>query len=101
MITLTVYYNKADDPETFEKRYIAEHMPLVEGWKAMTGQAFGRIATTVSGSVPFTHLFIGHWESAESLQADMASDATGPIMKNAGELAPEGFTAVTIEWLAS
>lgn len=101
MITMAVYYRQPEDAEAFEKRYIEGHLPLVDKYEHMQGRAFGKFTRNLVGTVPYSHLFIGHWTDKEAWKADLSSEAAKAASADAQTFATQGFDVAVIEWLES
>lgn len=99
MLTMAVYYRSPDDPETFEKRYLAEHLPLVDRYEHMKSRSFGKVSRVLQGEVAFSHLFVGHWDDKEGWKADLGSEAAKEATENARSLGVP-FDVAVIEWIA-
>jgi uncharacterized protein (TIGR02118 family) len=99
MFTMAVYYRKPDDAEAFEKRYIEGHLPLVDKYQNMKSRQFGRFARNLQGEVPYSYLFVGHWDDKEGWKADLSSGAATIATEDAQSFATQGFDVATIEWL--
>ena len=99
-VRMAVYYRTPDDPEMFEKGYIAEHMPITEGWKGMRSRSFNKVKTTVAGEFPYAYAFVGTWDDFGSWQEDIQGDVGKAAVADAQQRAPQGFDVVVFEEIA-
>jgi hypothetical protein len=98
-LTMAVCYRKPDDPDTFEKRYVEEHLPLVRSYNNIGETRFLKVSRTIMGDFPYAYLFIGTWQEKDGWKADMNSEAAKKATDNAKEIAPP-FDVVVFEQLA-
>jgi uncharacterized protein (TIGR02118 family) len=101
MLTMAVYYRKPDDNEAFEKRYIEGHLPLIDKYEKIKGRSFGRFTRNLVGEVPYSHVFVGHWDDKDGWKADLSSEAATLATEDAQSFATQGFDVAVIEWLDS
>lgn len=99
MPTLMVQYKPSADQETFEKRYLAEHLAIIDKYEHIKDVRFFRTKRSLAGENPYTHTFIAEWDSTEQMMADMGSEAGKEAVAHAMEIAPHGFDAIVVEQL--
>jgi uncharacterized protein (TIGR02118 family) len=98
--TLLVQYKPPADAETFEKRYLTEHLTILDRYEGMRNARFYRLARPLAGESPYTHTFIAEWDSKDAMMADISSDAGKEALANAVDIAPQGFDVVVLEQLS-
>jgi uncharacterized protein (TIGR02118 family) len=94
-----VYYRQPDDPDTFEKRYLEEHLPLVQAYDNIKGTHFFKTGRIIAGEFPYAYVFIGVWDDKDGWKADMGSDKAKETAKHAQSLGA-AFDVVTLDELA-
>jgi uncharacterized protein (TIGR02118 family) len=99
MQAIAVYYRPSDDPDTFEKRYLEEHLPIVDTWPGVKERRFGKVATKVAGDFPYSHVFVALVETPEDVAAIMGSEGMKKAVGHAQEIAPNGFDAIVLDIL--
>jgi len=97
MSKLIVLYPPPTDASTFERRYHAEHAPMVVGKipglkKFVAAQVVG----TPSGRAPYQRVAELYFDSMEALQAAMASPAGQAAVAHAMEISTGGPPVVLI-----
>jgi uncharacterized protein (TIGR02118 family) len=98
MIKMTVFYRPPEDPATFEKRYIEEHLPMVRGYENIQKVAAYKVSRKVMGDFPYAYVFSGTWADKDGWKADMGSDAAKAAAEHAQSFAPP-FDVVVLEEL--
>lgn len=94
-----VYYRRPDDPETFEKRYLEEHLPLVQAYDNIKGTHFFKTGRSIAGEFPYAFIFVGTWDDKDGWKADLSSEKAKEAMKHAQSLGA-AFDVVTFDELA-
>ena len=97
MPKLIVIYPTPLDLETFERRYRLEHVPMVQGKNS--GQkkfVAARVLGTPTGAAPYQRVAELYFDSAESLQAAMASAEGQAAVGHAMEISTGGAPIVLI-----
>lgn len=97
MPKLIVLYPTPADPATFERRYNLEHVPMVREKipglkKFVTAQVLG----TPTGAAPYQRVAELYFDSADSLQAAMASAGGQATIGHAMEISTGGVPVVLI-----
>jgi uncharacterized protein (TIGR02118 family) len=97
MPKLIVIYPVPADPVTFERRYHAEHVPMVQG-KIPGLRKFlaARVLGTPSGAAPYQRVAELYFDSIESLQAAMASPEGRAAVAHAMEISTGGAPIVLV-----
>lgn len=85
-VRLGVFYKQPEDPETFQKRYVEEHLPLAQGYQGITATSFHKVTRNLIGESPYAFLFVGTWDSAEDFKAAMGSDHNKDVTAHAASL---------------
>lgn len=98
-VMMGVYYRQPDDPATFEKRYLEEHLPIVDTYANLKERRFVKATRTLVGEFPYAYIFVGAWADKDGFKADMNSEAAAKATANAKEIAPP-FDVVVFEQLA-
>ena len=99
-VRMAVYYKPTDDPETFEKRYIEEHLPLVRSYANVKVTKFHKLGRLLAGDQPpYSYVFVGAWDDKDGFKADMNSDAAKKAAEHASTLGA-AFDVVMLEQLA-
>lgn len=101
MTTLLVLYRRPDGgPEaqaTFERRYAAEHLPLVAGTPGLRGTRVRRVAASLAGETDLVLVTAMDFDDRASLDAGLASDAMRAAGRNLREIAPGLATFLVLE----
>jgi|SRR5436190_9785590 len=97
MPKLIVLYPPPVDAATFERRYVEEHAPMVHT-KIPGLQKFvaARVVGTPAGPAPYHRVAELYFESAESLQAAVASKGGQDTVAHAVEISTGGAPVVLI-----
>jgi uncharacterized protein (TIGR02118 family) len=97
MPKLIVLYPPPIDAATFERRYTAEHVPMVYGKiPGLKKFVAARVLGTPSGAAPYQRVAELYFESTESLQAAMASPGAQATVAHAVEISTGGPPVVLI-----
>jgi uncharacterized protein (TIGR02118 family) len=101
MTTLLVLYRRPDGgpgaQATFERRYVAEHLPLVAATPGLRDTSVQRVVTELGGE---TDLFLAttmSFDDRAALDAGLASDAMRAAGRNLREIAPGLATFLVLE----
>ncbi len=101
MTTLLALYRRPDGgPEaqaTFERRYAAEHLPLVAGTPGLRKTRVGRVVEALGGETDLILVTLMRFDDRESLDAGLASDAMRAAGRNLREIAPGLATLLVLE----
>lgn len=101
MTTLLVLYRRPDgDVEaqaTFERRYAAEHLPLVAGTPGLRETRVQRVASVLSGETDLILVTAMRFDDRAALDAGLASDAMRAAGRNLREIAPGLATFLVLE----
>ena len=98
MIKMTVFYRPPDDPEAFEKKYLEEHLPMVQGYDNIQKTSAYKVTRKVMGEFPYAYVFSGTWADKDAWKADMQSDKAKAASEQAMSFAPP-FDVVVLEEL--
>ena len=98
-LKMTVYYRAPDEAEAFEKRYVQEHLPMVQKYDNIKHTSFHKLSRTIAGDFPYAYAFTGTWDDRDGWKADMNSDAAKAATEDAQSFAP-AFDVVVWEQLA-
>lgn len=98
-VKMTVYYRAPEDPEAFEKRYLGEHLPLVQKYENIQHTSFHKVRRTVAGEFPYAYVFTGTWADWDGAKKDLNSEQAKVAAEDAGKFAPP-FDVVIWEQLA-
>ena len=101
MTTLLVLYRRPDGgPEAladFERRYGAEHLPLVAGTPGLRSTTVGRVAGALGGETDLVLVTAMTFDDRAALDAGLASDAMRAAGRNLREIAPGLATFLVLE----
>ncbi len=101
MTTLLALYRRPDDgPDalaTFERRYAAEHLPLVAGTPGLRATRVQRVVTALGGETDLVLATTMEFDDRASLDAGLASDAMRAAGRNLREIAPGLATLLVLE----
>lgn len=109
MTTLLALYRRPDGgptaQATFERRYAAEHLPLVAATPGLRGTRVQRIVTALGSDTDLILATSMEFDDRASLDAGLASDAMRAAGRNLREIAPGLATLLVLEdepeWSAS
>ena len=97
MPKLIVLYPPPVDAATFERRYSAEHAPMVfEKIPGLKKFVAARVLGTPAGPAPYQRMAELYFESSSSLQAAMASAGGQATVAHAMEISTGGPPVVLI-----
>ena len=103
MTTLLALYRRPDGgpaaQERFERRYAAEHLPLVAGTPGLRGTSVQRVVTALGGETDLIMVTSMQFDDRASLDAGLASDAMRAAGRNLREIAPGLATLLVLESL--
>lgn len=98
-IKMAVYYAKPEDPEGFEKAYVANHIPLTEQYPGIKHTSFHKVGSQLIGEFEYSYVFTGTWDDMDSWKAAMGSPENDKVVADAKTYGVE-MTAVLYEQLA-
>jgi uncharacterized protein (TIGR02118 family) len=101
MTTLLVFYRRPDGgPEalsTFERRYAAEHLPLVAGTPGLRRTHVRRVSGALGGETDLVLITTMDFDDRAALDAGLASDDMRAAGRNLREIAPGLATFLVLE----
>lgn len=101
MTTLLALYRRPDGgPEAlaeFERRYGAEHLPLVAGTPGLRSTAIQRVAGALGAETDLVLVAAMTFDDRAALDAGLASDAMRAAGRNLREIAPGLATMLVLE----
>jgi uncharacterized protein (TIGR02118 family) len=101
MTTLLALYRRPDGgpsaQQTFERRYVAEHLPLVVATPGLRGTHVQRVVTALGGETDLILATSMEFDDRASLDAGLASDAMRAAGRNLREIAPGLATLLVLE----
>jgi len=104
MTTLLVLYRRPDGgPEaqaTFERRYAAEHLPLVAGTPGLRSTHVQRVVAALGGETDLILATSMVFDDRAALDAGLGSDAMRAAGRNLREIAPGLATFLVLEEVA-
>jgi uncharacterized protein (TIGR02118 family) len=95
-IRMAVYYKKPEDPTTFEKRYVEEHLPLTQRYQGIAATSFFKVGRRLVGESPYSYVFVGIWDEFDDFKAAMTSDVNKEVAEHAKSLGVE-FDVVMLD----
>ncbi|GAC1419414.1 MAG: hypothetical protein NVSMB57_13790 [Actinomycetota bacterium] len=95
-VRLGVYYKQMSDPDTFEKRYLEEHLPLVKAYDHIKSTSFFKVSRKIAGDFPYAFAFVGIWDDKDGFKADMNSGKAMEATEHAKTLGAE-FDVVMLD----
>ena len=98
MIKMAVFYRPPDDPAAFEKKYLEEHLPMVQGYANIQKTSAYKVTRTVMGEFPYAYAFSGTWADKDGWKADMQSPEAAAAAEHAKSFAPP-FDVIVMEEL--
>ena len=98
MVKMIVFYRPPDDPEAFEKKYLEEHLPMVQDYDNIQKTSAYKVTRSIKGDFPYTHIFTGTWADKDGWKADMNSDKAKAATEHAMSFAPP-FDVIVCEEL--
>jgi uncharacterized protein (TIGR02118 family) len=101
MTTLLALYRRPDGgPEglsTFERRYAAEHLPLVAGTPGLRGTHVRRVSGALGGETDLVLITTMDFDDRAALDAGLASEDMRAAGRNLREIAPGLATFLVLE----
>src|SRR5512134_624991 len=101
MTTLLALYRRPDGgpaaQQTFERRYAAEHLPLVAATPGLRATRVQRVVTTLGGETDLVLATSMEFDDRASLDAGLATDAMRAAGRNLREIAPGLATLLVLE----
>ena len=101
MTTLLVLYRRPDGGDEalaeFERRYAAEHLPLVAGTPGLRTTEVHRVTEALGGETDLVLVTAMRFDDRASLDAGLASDAMRAAGRNLREIAPGLATLLVLE----
>lgn len=101
MTTLLALFRRPDGgPDalaTFERRYAAEHLPLVAGTPGLRATRVQRVATALGTETDLVIVTAMDFDDRAALDAGLASDAMRAAGRNLREIAPGLATLLVLE----
>jgi uncharacterized protein (TIGR02118 family) len=101
MTTLLALYRRPDGGEPalaeFERRYAAEHLPLVADTPGLRSAEVRRVTGALGGETDLVLITAMHFDDRASLDAGLASDAMRAAGRNLREIAPGLSTLLVLE----
>lgn len=101
MTTLLALFRRPDGgPDAlsaFERRYVAEHLPLVAATPGLRSARVQRVADTLGGASDLVLITAMVFDDRAALDAGLASDAMRAAGRNLREIAPGLATLLVVE----
>jgi uncharacterized protein (TIGR02118 family) len=101
MTTLLALYRRPEGgpsaQQTFERRYAAEHLPLVAATPGLRGTRVQRVVTALGGETDLILATSMEFDDRASLDAGLASDAMRAAGRSLREIAPGLGTLLVLE----
>jgi len=101
MTTLLALYRRPeggnDALEEFERRYAAEHLPLVAGTPGLRSTEVHRVTGALGGETDLVLITAMRFDDRAALDAGLASDAMRAAGRNLREIAPGLATLLVLE----
>ncbi len=101
MTTLLAMFRRPDGgPEALaelERRYAAEHLPLVAGTPGLRETRVRRVEAALGGETDLVLITLMRFDDRGSLDAGLASDAMRAAGRNLREIAPGLVTLLVVE----
>ena len=97
---LAMFKRPGGGPEAvaeFERRYAAEHLPLVAGTPGLRGTTVQRVASALGGETDLIVITAMRFDDRESMDAGLGSDAMRAAGRNLREIAPGLVTMLVLE----
>jgi uncharacterized protein (TIGR02118 family) len=101
MTTLLAMYRRPDGGQAaeadFERRYGAEHLPLVAGTPGLRSTTVSRVAGALGGETDLLFITSMTFDDRAALDAALTSDAMRAAGRNLREIAPGLVTMLVLE----
>ena len=100
MTTLLALYRRPDGEgalEEFERRYAAEHLPLVAATPGLRSMEVQRVTEALSGATDLCLITAMRFDDRGALDAGLGSDAMRAAGRNLREIAPGLSTLLVLE----
>ena len=101
MTTLLAMYRRPEGgPEAlaeFQRRYVAEHLPIVAGTPGLRSTRVQRVAGALGGESDLVLITAMAFDDRASLDAGLASDAMRAAGRNLRDIAPGLVTLLILE----
>ena len=101
MTTLLALFRRPDGgPDAlavFERRYAAEHLPLVAGTPGLRSTVVQRVTTALGAETDLVLITAMRFDDRAALDAGLASDAMRAAGRNLREIAPGLATLLVLE----
>jgi uncharacterized protein (TIGR02118 family) len=101
MTTLLALYRRPEGDDdalaTFERRYAAEHLPLVAATPGLRSTRVRRVATALGGETDIVLVTTMEFDDRAALDAGLASDGMRAAGRNLREIAPGLATLIVLE----
>ncbi len=100
MTTLLALYRRPDGDgalETFERRYAAEHLPLVAETPGLRSMDVQRVSGALGGETDLCLITAMRFDDRATLDAGLGSDAMRAAGRNLREIAPGLSTLLVLE----
>lgn len=101
MTTLLALYRRPDGGDdvlaTFERRYRAEHLPLVAGTPGLRSTRVQRVAGALGAETDLVMITAMEFDDRAALDAGLASDAMRAAGRNLREIGPGLATLLVLE----
>jgi uncharacterized protein (TIGR02118 family) len=101
MTTLLALYRRPEGGDdalaTFERRYAAEHLPLVAQTPGLRATRVQRVSDALGGETDLVMVTAMDFDDRAALDAGLASDAMRAAGRNLREIAPGLATLLVIE----
>ena len=101
MTTLLALYRRPDGGDAalaeFERRYAAEHLPLVAQTPGLRSTEVRRVSQALGGETDLVMVTAMHFDDRSSLDAGLASDAMRAAGRILREIAPGLSTLLVLE----
>jgi uncharacterized protein (TIGR02118 family) len=101
MTTLLALYRRPDGgPDaqaTFERRYAAEHLPLVAGTPGLRDVRVGRVVEVLGGETELILVTTMRFDDRAALDAGLRSEPMRAAGRNLREIAPGSATLLILE----
>jgi uncharacterized protein (TIGR02118 family) len=101
MTTLLALYRRPDGGDAalteFERRYAAEHLPLVAQTPGLRSTEVRRVSQALGSETDLVMITAMHFDDRSSLDAGLASDAMRAAGRSLREIAPGLSTLLVLE----